>query len=170
MSALKHRKIYQRIEKLVDELTGGELELVRTELVANLASPELSLQEYAERVAAMWSNHLNVDRIFMCDAKNGDVVVGWNRGKNIIKLSDWDPDYVPLEDDKVLQEALEGNELVAAAVEGEGADLAFSIRFANNGHWLAVLDDTTQARYFTHMEMAHIRLGRDLIALKSAIG
>ncbi len=159
----------QRLEKYMDQIIASELEQVRFELVNAMTDPELSLLDYTERVIAFWQKQLMVDRIFICDMKDGEIVAGWKKGKNIVKLSDWDPHYVPLEDDRTLQEALEGDELVASPVDGEGADLAFTVRFGGTTIWLVALDQTDTARYFTHLDMALVRFGRDLLTIKARL-
>ncbi len=168
---IRDRQAYKhRIDKIMEEMMGAELERVRQELLESMSDEGLTLLDYAERALAFWEKCLGVDRIFVCDMRDGSVIAGWNKGKNIIKLGDWDPHYVPLEDDTTLQRALESDELVASPVEGEGADLAFSVRFPNGGVWLVVFDQTDSARYFSHLDMAHIRLARDLLILKSRLG
>ena len=161
------KPMQQRLEKYLDQIMGAELERARKRLVVELLRPNIKLLTYAEQVIAFWRESLLVDRIFICNMKDGEILAGWNKGKNIIKLSDWDSHYVPLEDDRTLQEALESDGLVASPVDGEGADLAFSIRFGKKGLWLVAFDQTDTARYFSHMDMALIRLGSDLMRIKA---
>lgn len=165
MAVAKSRILYQqRLEKLTDEMAGAELERVRSELVRKMMSVDLS--DFADLAVAYWREHLRVDRVFICDMKDGQIIAGWKKGKNIIKLADWDDHYKPLEDDQTLQQALESDELVASPVEGEGADLAFSMRLGGR-LWLAVFDQTDIARYFTFLDMAIVRMVRDLLLIKA---
>lgn len=156
----------QRVDDAVDELLAAELRTIRRPLLSQAMDVALSLAEYIETAIQFWRGRLNVDRIFIVDMSDGRVVAGWNKGKNIIKLQDWDPHYIPLEDDVTLQLALESDEPIAAPADGEGADLAFSIRFDEKQHWLVVFDQTNVARVFSPAEIASVSLVRDLILLK----
>ena len=158
-----------RLEKYTDQMMGAELEKVRKELIVELLRPKVSLLQFAEQVIEFWRENLLVDRIFICDMKDGQIIAGWQKGKNIIKMADWDDHYVPLEDDQTLQEALEGDKLIASPVDGEGADLAFTVRFNKNDVWLVALDQTDAARYFSHMDMSLVRLGRDVLRIKARL-
>ena len=153
----------------LDNLLAAELKSVRNELLVKVADNGISLLSFTETVIEFWHLWLKVDRSFVCDMKDGKVIAGWNRGKNIVKLQDWHEHYVPLEDDRTLQAALESDDLIAAPVDGEGADLAFSIRFPDGNFWLVVLDETNVARLFTPRDMAHIEMARDLILIKARL-
>jgi len=162
-----HRKPYEdRIDQAMSEMMAMEVEAIRSELLKLVMSPHVNLQEFIGSAIAYWEKWLGVDRIFVCDMRTGMIVAGWNTGKNIIKLSDWDPVYVPIEDDATLQMALESDELIAAPVDGEGADLAFSIHFSDQLTWLVVFDQTNTARRFTPLDMAYVGLVRDLVLVK----
>ncbi|MCB1044409.1 MAG: hypothetical protein KDC35_15815 [Acidobacteria bacterium] len=170
MFPYQHRKPYmQRVEMALHEMMAVEIEAVRSELIRLVASPHVSLVEFTNSAIAYWTKWLGVDRIFVCDMQNGDIVAGWNTGKNIIRMQDWDPSYVPLNDDQTLQAALESDELIQSPVDGVGTDLAFSISLADGNKWLFVFDQTDTARTFSPVDMAYVGLVRDLIELKSRI-
>jgi len=165
----RHRAPFQaKIDQTMSEMMATEIEAIRSELIKLVGSPHVSLVEFVESAIAYWKKWLGVDRIFVCDMRNGEIVAGWNRGKNIVKLADWDAVYVPIEDDATLQAALESEELIAAPVDGEGADLAFSIK-VQDSVWLIVLDQTDVARIFTPLDMAYIGLVKDLIQIKASL-
>ena len=150
----------------MEDKLAGVIEALRLDLIANVDHAEMSLLDFTEKAISFWKEALRVDRIFICDMKNGQVIAGWQKGKNIARLSDWDPNYVPLEDDQTLQRALEGDELIASPSPGEGGDLAFSIPMREGNVWLVVFDETNVAREFTPFEHSLMRLVRDLISLK----
>lgn len=161
------RKPFQRrIESAVQELLATELEALRSELLKLVLTNRVDLLEFTESAIAYLRTVLAVDRIFVCDMSSGEVVAGWHRGKNVVRLKDWDPAYVPLEMDRTLQKALESDEMVASPEDGEGADLAFSVHFDSGVVWLVVLDETQVARRFTPLDMAYLGLFRDLILVK----
>ena len=162
-------RIAQNVTHLLENLIADDLDELRTELVQRLDAPDVSLVSFAEAAVSFWEKFLTVDRIFICDMRDGKVVAGWNKGKNIVNLQDWDEDYRPLDDDEILQKALEGEEMVAAPIEGQGADLAFSLPLDDGRVWLVVFDDTTQARQFSTLDMARIQLVRDLLVIKSRL-
>lgn len=162
----KQKPFFVKIGQALEEVLAVELEKIRSELIRLTMVPQVSLLEFMESVIAYWKDSLCVDRIFVCDMRDGSIIAGWKRGKNIIRLADWDDRYVPLENDEILQKALESDELVAAPVKGEGADLAFSVHFDRGAVWLVVLDETDTARRFSPLDMAYIGVVRDLLLLK----
>ena len=163
------RPFQQRLEKTVDEIIGTELEKARG-LVREMFREGVSLEAFTESAIDFWKERLCVDRIFICDIRDGAIVAGWQKGKNIARLSDWDPNYVPLEDDRTLQRALESDALIAAPRRGARARISPSRSVSPMaGFWLAVMDQTDAARYFSHSDMAFIRLVRDLIILKARL-
>ena len=146
-------------------MAGAEVERLRSDLIRKMMS--VDLLEFTELATRYWRENLGVDRVFICDMKDGQIIAGWKKGKNIIKLTDWDENYIPLEDDQTMQKALESDDLVASPVDGEGADLAFSMRLGGGRLWLAVFDQTDIARYFTYLDMAIVRMVRDLLLIKA---
>lgn len=166
MSAPSNRKsAVQALENLI----ATELENLRGQLVHKVDDDRVSMLSFMEHAVDYWQRVLGLDRIFVCDMRSGQVVAGWNTGKNIARLQEWDDDYVPIEDDKVLQQALEGQELVAAPTPGVGADLAFALPLDHGEIWLVVMDQTDEARNFTPLDMAYISFVRDLAILKSRL-
>ncbi len=159
----------QRVDQALHEMMALEIEAVRGELVRLVASPHATLLDFVGSAIAYWQKWLGVDRIFVCDMRTGDIVSGWNTGKNIVRMQDWDSSYVPLEDDKTLQTALESDGLVQSPVDGVGTDLAFSMVLADDSKWLFVFDQTNTARTFSPVDMAYIGLVKDLIELKSRL-
>lgn len=164
---LEKSNLFRRMGSALEGVLVDDLGDLRAQLIRKLDQPEVGLADFAETVCAFWRSRLDVDRIFFCDMRDGTIVAGWQRGKNIVNLQDWDPDYRPLEDDACLQAALEGEELVHAPVEGQGADLAFSLPLDDGSVWLVAFDDTTCARRFSALDMAWIELARDLLVIKS---
>lgn len=157
---------FDQVSTAQDRFSGVEIDALRTELIQRIYDENRNFQNFLEQAIAYWRAWLQVDRIFLCDMKDGAVIAGWNLGKNLAKLQDWDPQYVPLEDDVTLQLALESDELIAAPVDGQGADLAFSIHLSEQRHLLVVFDQTDVARVFSPGDMARVLLVRDLIVLK----
>jgi len=158
-----------RAQQVLENLMASEVETIRLKLLSNINSNHLPMESFLEAGIAFWNKWLDVDRVFVCDMKTGIIVAGWNKGKNIITLQDWDSTYVPLDDDETLQEALAGEELVASPTKGVGADLAFSLNLADGNKYLVVLDQTQVARVFSDLDMAYISLVRDLAVIKSKL-
>lgn len=165
MVAANRKQALQALENLL----ATELESLRGELIQKVDDNRVSMLTFMEQAVVYWQRMLGIDRIFVCDMRSGKVVAGWNTGRNIARLQEWDGDYVPLEDDQVLQQALEGEELVAAPTPGVGADLAFTLPLDDGEVWLVVMDQTDDAREFTPLDMAYISLVRDLAILKSRL-
>ncbi|MCB1050507.1 MAG: hypothetical protein H6510_01315 [Acidobacteria bacterium] len=169
MKTPPHRKpYYQKIRDGVDQLLAVELEAVRSELLKLVKSPQVSLLEFFKSAIAYWQAGLQIDRIFVCDMRTGDVVEGWNKGKNLVRLSDWDGDYVPFEDDATLQKALASDELIADPVPGQGVDLAFTVN-CGDFVYLVAFDQTDTARRFSPLDMAQLGLVRDLLQIKASL-
>lgn len=153
----------------LETLLSNELNSVREHLIQKVDDPAISLLDFLEACIKFWSEWLDVDRIFVTDMRSGEIVAGWKTGSNIINLQDWDPDYVPLESDETLQEALVTDQLIASPTPGIGADLAFSLPLANDQVYLVALDQTRVARVFSDLDMAYIALARDLAIIKSRL-
>lgn len=170
MKSNKAREAFHdQVQTAYDQVSAKEFELLRGSFLAPISHADVSAIDMMESAIEYWSSWLQVDRIFVCDMKDGAIVAGWNKGKNIAKLQDWHPSYMPLEDDITLQLALESDQLIAAPVDGQGADLAFSMYLDDTTHWLVVFDETDVARIFSEGDMARIRLVRDMITLKHQI-
>ncbi len=153
----------------LDDLLAEELDLVRARLIARVDDNQVSMAAFMEIAIAFWREALGIDRIFVVDMRDGAVVAGWNKGLNIAKLQDWDPDYVPLEQDRVIQQALESQETVAVPVPGQGADLAFALPLDDGAVWLVAMDQTDLARSFSALDLSYVALVRDLAILKSRL-
>jgi len=164
-----HERLSARVSEQLAGLVAEDLDALRMRLIRLVDAPGCDLKGFADAALAFWREMLAIDRIFVCDMRDGTVVAGWNEGKNIVRLQDWDPRYRPLEDDVILQKALEGDEMVAAPIDGEGADLAFSLPLDDGRVWLLVFDDTTRARRISASDMAWIQLIRDLLVIKSRL-
>ena len=152
-----------------DERVARNLQRIRVNLIRKVDDNRIDLSQFMEAAISFWMEHLGVDRVFVCDARDGRVVAGWNSGKNIVKTQDWDPRYIPLEDDQTLQAAIEGEDLVANPVPGEGVDLAFTLPLDDGQVWVVALDQTDQARVFSDLDLAYIALVRDLAVIKSRL-
>lgn len=153
----------------VDAMLADELEHIRRELIARVDDNQVSMLDFMESAVSYWHQALGLDRIFVVDMRSGEVVAGWNKGLNIARLQDWDPDYVPLEQDRVIQQALETEETVAAPVPGQGADLAFALPLDDGSVWLVAMDQTDLARSFSALDLSYVALVRDLAILKSRL-
>lgn len=153
----------------LDAFLAEELERIRGELIARVDDNQVSMLAFMEAAIAFWHEALGVDRIFVVDMRDGTVVAGWNKGLNIARLQDWDPDYVPLEQDRVIQQALETEETVAAPMPGQGADLAFALPLDDGSVWLVAMDQTNLARSFSALDLSYVALVRDLAILKSRL-
>jgi hypothetical protein len=162
-----HEQLAERVAESLAGLIASDLDALRKRLIRLVDAPDCDLVRFVNAAIAFWQEMLAIDRIFVCDMRDGTVVAGWNTGKNIVRLQDWDPRYRPLEDDVILQKALEGDEMVAAPIDGEGADLAFSLPLDDGRVWLLVFDDTARARTLSPSDMAWINLVRDLLVIKS---
>ncbi|MDJ0835331.1 MAG: hypothetical protein QNK37_02380 [Acidobacteriota bacterium] len=169
MELEKPNRLAARVTESLETLIAHDLNALRTDLIHAVDDPAVDLPTFTEKAIAFWNRYLDVDRIFVCDMRSGEVAAGWNKGKNIVRLQDWDDHYVPLENDEVLQKALEGDELIAAPVEGEGADMAFSLPLDDGRVWLVAFDDTGSAREFSALDMAWVNLVRDLMVIKSRL-
>ena len=152
-----------------DDRVTRNLQLIRENLIQKVDDNRIDLSQFMEAAISFWMEHLGVDRVFVCDARDGRVVAGWNSGKNIVKTQDWDPRYIPLEDDQTLQAAIEGEDLVANPVPGEGVDLAFTLPLDDGQVWVVALDQTDRARVFSDLDQAYIALVRDLAVIKSRL-
>ena len=158
-----------RAMNALETLLAGELNAVRVVLILYVDDPAISLIDFLENCIVFWNEWLNVDRIFVTDMRTGEIVAGWKKGMNIVNLQDWDTDYVPLESDETLQEALVTDQLIASPTPGIGADLAFSLPLANEQVYLVALDQTKVARVFSELDMAYIALAKDLAIIKSRL-
>jgi len=165
--SMAHRRLAEQVTERLGGLVADDLNSLRADLIRLVDAADCDLLGFVRAAIAFWKVKLEIDRIFVCDMRDGTVVAGWNEGRNIIRLQDWDARYKPLEDDVNLQKALEGEELVQMPVEGEGADLAFSLPLDDGHVWLLVFDDTTRARTISSLDMAWIELVRDLLVIKS---
>lgn len=163
----KHRQpYYHKLHGAVDQLLALEIESLRSELFALVRSPHVSFGEFLGSTVAYWQSALQIDRIMICDMKSGEVVHGWNKGRNILKIADWEGDYVPFEDDVTLQKALACDELISVPTPGVGIDMAMSIQLSHTS-LLVGFDQTDTARSFSPLDMAIVGIGKDLIQLKS---
>ena len=151
------------------DYAASELETVRRELLANILKERTDLVRFGDFACTFLRHQLDVDRIYLCDSRDGDILAGWSKGKNIVRASDWDPDPLPLDMDRTLQRAVESDEVVINPVDGIGADLAVPVRFPDREIWLLVLDQTDIAREFNRRDRALIRFTRDLLVLKSRL-
>ena len=156
-----------RAMNALESMLAQEMNALRSHLINKVLDSRVTLLDFLEGCIAFWSEWLDVDRIFVTDMRTGEVVAGWQTGKNIINLQDWDKDYVPLDIDQTLQEALVTDQLIASPTPGIGADLAFSVSLANDQVLLVALDQTSVARVFSELDMAYIAMVRDLILIKS---
>ena len=153
----------------LDGLLAQELTDLGSRLLRLVDDNGVDLLAFMEEAIGYWREKLGVDRIFVCDMRDGTVIAGWNKGRNLARLADWDANYVPLEHDAIMQQALEGDELVCGPVAGEGADMAFSLPLDTGQVWLVVLDQTDTAREFSALDKAYIDLVRNLAVLKSRL-
>lgn len=158
-----------RAQQVVEAFLSTELETIRQQLIARVDDNQTSILQFMEAAILFWQQSLGTDRIFVCDMRSGQIVAGWNQGKDIARLQDWDPEYVPLDHDKVLQQALESDELVANPTAGVGVDLAFTLPLDTGDVWLVAVDQTDDARAFSRLDMAYITLVRDLVVIKSRL-
>ncbi|CAM2064613.1 hypothetical protein SCOR_04530 [Sulfidibacter corallicola] len=156
-----------KLLQVVDDYIATELESIRNKLIGALLDTRLVLNDFAELALRHLCQRLKVDRIYACDTRDGQVLAGWNKGKNIARVEDWDEGYVPLEMDETLKLALEGDELVANPVPGVGADFTMPVYFDDGRVWLLVFDQTDEAREFNNRDIAHMYLVRDLIRIKA---
>lgn len=153
----------------VEAMLADELTTLRRDLIARVDDNSVSMLDFMEGAIQFWRHALHVDRIFVVDMRSGEVVAGWNKGLNVARLQDWDGDYVPLENDRVIQHALESDEPVAAPTPGQGADLAFALPLDDGAVWLVAMDQTDLARSFSQLDMAYVALVRDLAVIKSRL-
>ncbi len=153
----------------LDDMLADELEHIRSVLIARVDDNQVSMLDFMEHSVLFWQHALGIDRIFVVDMRGGEVVAGWNKGLNIARLQDWDPDYVPLEQDLVIQQALETEETVAAPIPGQGADLAFVLPLDDGSVWLVAMDQTDLARSFSALDLSYVALVRDLAIIKSRL-
>lgn len=158
-----------RAQQALEDMMAEEVENLRSHLIRCLDDDAVSMRNFMDEAIAFWRKWLHLDRIFAVDMRSGEVIAGWNKGLNVARLQDWDDDYVPLEDDVVIQKALESDELVAAPTPGVGADLAFSLPLDDGEVWLVAMDQTDTARTFSKLDMAYISLVRDLAVIKSRL-
>ena len=158
-----------RAQQALDTIMAREVESIRTLLVGKVDDNSFSMLDFMEAAIQFWREWLDIDRIIACDVRSGSVVAGWNKGNNLARLQEWDGDYVPLEDDRVLQQALESDELVAVPTPGVGMDMAFTLPLDNGEIWLIAFDQTQVAREFSRLDMAYVALVRDLLIIKSRL-
>ena len=166
---MHENKPTSRIATALEAILARDLNTLRTGLIHGVDAPQIDLTAFMEAAIELLEQQLEVDRIFVCDMRDGTIIAGWQKGKNIVRLQDWESRYHPLEDDATLQRALEGDELVVGPVDGEGVDLAFSLPLDDGRVWLVALDDTRSARTFSELDMAWIALVRDLAVIKSRL-
>ena len=162
------RKDLAKMRIVANETTAGEIAKLRQKLLVPLAS-ESSLETFCEDLIDYLKPRLRVDRIYVCDTKDGAICAGWMKGRNMVRQSDWESGQCPLELDDTLQKALESDESIMNPVPGEGADLAVAIRFPDRAPWLMVFDETTVARTFSGTDLIYVYLARDLILLKARL-
>jgi len=163
------QKSRSRALVILEGILAQEVCDIRTHLIQKVDDPSISLLDFLDACIVFWNEWLDVDRIFVTDMRSGEVVAGWNKGKNIINLQDWDDDYVPLDSDQTLQEALVTDQLVASPTPGVGSDLAFSITLGDDNVYLIALDQTSVARVFSELDMQYIAMVRDLAMIKSRL-
>lgn len=157
-----------KLKIVADETTANEIARLRQKLLVPLAG-ETSLEAFCESLIEYLKPRLHLDRIYICDTKDGAICAGWMKGRNMIRQSDWETGRCPLDLDDTLQKALESDESVMNPVPGEGADLAVAIRFPNRAPWLMVFDETSVARKFSGRDLIYVYLARDLILLKARL-
>lgn len=160
---------FPELATVVRRYLGKELDSVRQELLPALVNDEVQLLPFCETCIAFIMARTGIDRVYLCNSKNGDVVAGWSTGHNVLRKEDWEAGYIPLDMDQTLQQALERDEVVFNPVEGVGADLVVPIRFQDGNVWLLVLDETVTARVFDNHERAQIRLVRDMMIGKAKL-